>query len=328
MYNFTSKMLILPLMILLNILFLSSSSYFMMWMFMEMNTFMFITLMAMNNSYYWNTIINYFIIQTMSGLMLMMSILWMFYLYNYDMKWTMILNLTILLKLGMFPFNFWYPMTMKNMIWNNIFILATFQKIMPFTFLHNFPDLLILNISIYVSSLKSTLMSINSTNLKVMFAYSSINHMCWLMMLLLINMNMWIFYFSFYSLMSFSLCMTFKTYNLLFIKCLTNFKFSIKMKNMIMFMIMSISGLPPFTGFILKWLSILNLSYSFLWMTLYWLIMMSLIAMFLYLRIYMTFMFLSSHLNKNMNYINNNNNWMWMFISLMLILFISITMLI
>nr|AML26781.1 NADH dehydrogenase subunit 2 [Scarabaeidae sp. BMNH 1274752] len=327
------KMLFLFSLMMGTMITISSYSWLGMWLGLEINLLSIIPLM--NNSKNLMTteaMMKYFISQTLASMILLFAIIMMSmnFMYNINMNYyfTMILNTALFLKLGAAPFHFWFPEVMEGLNWNNCFIMLTWQKIAPMILImYNSMNTMYMSIIIIISSIISGIMGMNQISLRKIMAYSSINHISWMLSSLMFMETIWFYYFIIYSIINFNIIIIFKKMNLFYIKQLIN-----SMNNLIMikfFFILnflSLAGLPPFLGFMPKWLTIQILIDNNFYSMIFILIIMTLMTMYFYLRIIMSTILLSSNkitlknnLKINMNYINMIN-----FITITSLIFITI----
>lgn len=211
--------------------------------------------------------------------------------------------LAITIKLGLFPIFFWFPQVSEGLTWIGFTILSTWQKIIPLYILSSSRKI-IFSIIIRASALIGCLRILNQTSLRKLFAYSSLTHMSW-MMLSIINSNTgWFNYFLIYSLIIISIYLVLRKIN---ISSLDNIKHIYSTTNFLslLIIIISLGGLPPFLGFLPKWLIISNTSFD-IYFLLFTLIIRSLVRIFVYLRI--TFPLLFNQILKTKKTININFN--------------------
>nr|UOU85006.1 NADH dehydrogenase subunit 2 [Lepidostoma basale]UOU85058.1 NADH dehydrogenase subunit 2 [Lepidostoma basale] len=300
MFNMNlSKFLFFIIMFMSTIFSISSLSLFNMWMGMEINLIAFLPLMINNNNNLSvESMMKYFLIQSlgsanfifMSTLMISLNKWFSYYLEFNNYFILMIINLTIFLKMGAAPFHFWFPKTMKGISWTNCLILSTWQKIIPLTILSYFIMNNLSMIFIINSAIVGSIMGLNQTSLKLIMSYSSINHISWMISSIMININIWMNYFLFYSILSFILILNF---NKMFMNHINQFFSSKSNLNFYFFMFLSflsLGGLPPFLGFFPKWIVINHLAilnFNFILMIL---IFSSLINLFFYIRMFYSFL--------------------------------------
>nr|WAX39755.1 dehydrogenase subunit 2 [Conophyma sp.] len=261
MTNNSTKLLFLSTLMMGTILSISSNSWFGVWMGLEINLLSFIPMLANSKNLMMNeSSIKYFIVQAMASTMLLFSILLI--QMKYPMGWesenipSMMISSSLLLKIGAAPFHFWFPEVMGASSWINCLTLMTWQKIAPMMILSYCIQMgtFILTITI-LSIIIGALGGLNQTSLRQLLAYSSISHLGWMISSLIVSENIWELYFIIYSLLSLVLVLLFKQINIFFINQIysdSNMKTEIKF--MMFLSLLSLGGLPPFLGFLPKWI--------------------------------------------------------------------------
>nr|YP_010164056.1 NADH dehydrogenase subunit 2 [Macromedaeus distinguendus]QRK27345.1 NADH dehydrogenase subunit 2 [Macromedaeus distinguendus] len=268
------------------ILSISSTSWFGAWIGLELNLMSFIPLIINKSLYSSEATLKYFLIQALASTLIILSSCLMMFSYSII---SMIILMALLLKLGAAPFHFWFPQVMEGLSWLQTIILMTIQKLAPMflisylTFSNSTTQIIIL--SAILSSYVGALGGLNVMKLRKIMAFSSINHMSWMLVALTINDMMWILYFSFYATISSSVVFflhslqTNSISNLLTPNHPTLFSaFSIPLS------LLSLGGLPPFTGFIPKWIMIQIMLSSNMYLPLLFLLSSALITLYFYLR--------------------------------------------
>nr|AID22246.1 NADH dehydrogenase subunit 2 [Pseudostegana amnicola] len=307
MFN-SSKILFMMIMILGTMITITSNSWLSAWMGLEINLLSFIPLMSdsnNNNSLTMESSLKYFLTQALASIVLLFAIILMMLKniiieLNYSYISMMIFS-SLLMKSGAAPFHFWFPNMMDGMTWANSLILMTWQKIAPLMLISHVNFNFLLKISVILSVITGALGGINQTSLRKLMAFSSINHLGWMLMTLNISEMHWMIYFLFYSFLSTSIIFMFNVFKLFhFNQMFSLFYNSKTMKFLLFFNFLSLGGLPPFLGFLPKWMVIQQLSMNNNFFLIFFMVLSSLITLFFYLRIcYSAFM---------LNYYENN--WM------------------
>nr|NP_852163.1 NADH dehydrogenase subunit 2 [Lepidopsocidae sp. RS-2001]AAP44715.1 NADH dehydrogenase subunit 2 [Lepidopsocidae sp. RS-2001] len=319
------------------IISISANSIFMSWMGLEINLLSFIPMMANTKNILSNeSMLKYFLIQAMgSSLFLFSSILNVkfqpsFFYMNFNEMINILIMLTLMLKLGSSPFHNWFINIIEGMSWMTCFLILTWQKIAPLCLLFyiniNFN---ILMMFIILSSLIGAIGGLNQTSLRKILAFSSINHLGWMISSMILSKYILILYFLIYSFINFTLIMIFNNFFLFYIN--QSYFILYKKMNIFLFLsLLSLGGLPPLLGFFPKWLIIEKMMYSNLYMLNFILILTSLITIFYYLQISFSSILLLKLENKIiMNNMKNIINSMFLnictFISILgLVLFLII----
>nr|QSZ78289.1 NADH dehydrogenase subunit 2 [Leptocimbex yanniae] len=246
-----STMLIFSTLITIN-----STSWISAWMGMEINMMAFIPMMVMtkiNKSS--NSMMSYFMIQASSSSILLFMIMMNKLEININKTNLLILfiQISLLMKLGAAPFHWWMPKIIYFMNWKNCFILLTWQKLAPLFLIYLTKSSWLIYYSIILSTIVGAIMGLNQTSLKLLIAYSSINHISWMLMSLLINIMVFIFYFIVYLVTIFFICLMFNNLNIDFLNQLfKNNNINIFKKINIMLLFLSMGGIPPMVGFLPK----------------------------------------------------------------------------
>nr|YP_009756885.1 NADH dehydrogenase subunit 2 [Tephritis femoralis]QIK50389.1 NADH dehydrogenase subunit 2 [Tephritis femoralis] len=294
---------------------ISANSWLSAWMGLEINLLSFIPLMMDNNNNLMSTeaSLKYFLIQTIASAILLFAIIMMF-INNLMMQNNIIFNKLImisslLIKSGAAPFHFWFPMIMEGLTWNNSLILMTWQKIAPMMLISYLIEMSFMKYIIIISIIIGSLGGLNQISLRKLMAYSSINHLGWMLSAMQINEIMWIMYFCFYSFLSFSMIFVFKNFEIYYMNQLFNSFFNSKiMKFVLFFNLLSLGGLPPFIGFLPKWFVIQSMisNNQFLLITI--MTTMTLITLYFYLRLCFA-AFMLNYYENNWIYNMNFNNF-------------------
>nr|AHN95686.1 NADH dehydrogenase subunit 2 [Trigonotylus caelestialium] len=315
----SSKTLFLSMTIMSTLMVLSSSNWITIWMGMEINIMSFIPLMYKSkNSLLSQSSMMYFLTQSMASMIFIIMILVNMYGWNNLYKNTdmnMIIMLSMMMKLGMPPFHMWFPEMMNKMNWDMCMMLMTWQKIAPMYCVSLSIQNNMINMSfIALSTLSGAILGLNHTSIRKIMSYSSMNHMGWIMSCILMYKKLWMMYMILYSVMMimFSLCM--KKYNIMYINQLNIKYIPVMDKINMLIMMLSIGGIPPFLGFLPKWIAMEYMIMSNEIMLLLMMTMSSLITLSYYLRMISYLSMFMSHSQKwNFLSLNNKKNNMYMF---------------
>nr|YP_010463331.1 NADH dehydrogenase subunit 2 [Rusicada privata]UUJ37859.1 NADH dehydrogenase subunit 2 [Rusicada privata]WCO87232.1 NADH dehydrogenase subunit 2 [Rusicada privata] len=297
MFSFnSSKMFFFFILIISTLITISSNSWLGCWIGLEINLLSFIPLISIsNNLLATEASLKYFLTQSIASINFLFSILLkMILLKNFEMNLllSIMINSSMLMKMGSAPFHFWFPNIVEGLSWFNNFILMTWQKISPMIILSYFFNKNFIIMIIIINVMIGALGGLNQTSLRKLMAFSSINNLGWMMSSIMISENLWMFYLMMYSFMISIMCFLFYIMNMFFINQLfiNNMNPFIKINMIINFL--SLGGLPPLIGFFPKWIIINFLIMNKMYFLTFIMIMMSLIMLFFYIRIiYSTFMF-------------------------------------
>nr|YP_010953260.1 NADH dehydrogenase subunit 2 [Archichauliodes diversus]WMQ76520.1 NADH dehydrogenase subunit 2 [Archichauliodes diversus] len=293
MYINISKMIFLICLVSGTLISISSNSWFGVWMGLEINLLSFIPLMInLNNALSNESALKYFLTQALASSILLFSVLIIsintsFYSsFNFYSVSQLMLNSSLLLKMGSAPFHFWFPSVMESMSWFNCLLLMTWQKLAPLmllTYCFQYNYILIISI---MSMIVGAIGGLNQLNLRTLMAYSSINHLSWMLMSMTISENLWINYYIFYVILSSIMALFFLSFKIFHINQMyTIFNFNPVLKFMMLTNLLSLGGLPPFLGFMPKLMVITMLTEKHMYFMTILMVMTTLITLFFYLRI-------------------------------------------
>nr|YP_009868682.1 NADH dehydrogenase subunit 2 [Alphitobius diaperinus]QKI32129.1 NADH dehydrogenase subunit 2 [Alphitobius diaperinus]QNK05471.1 NADH dehydrogenase subunit 2 [Alphitobius diaperinus] len=303
------KIVFINSMIMGTLISISSYSWLSMWMGLEINLLSIIPLFTNSkNIYSSESSLKYFITQAMASMILLMAVMMLllneeFISPQMNLWFTMMMNSALLTKMGAAPFHYWFPEVIEGLNWTNSFILLTWQKIAPMMLLMNMKiNIQFITAIIITSLIISTISGFNQISLRKILAFSSINHIAWMLSSLMMSLSMWTIYFIVYTIINLNVISMFKLTNSYFINQINNMMNQNKMiKLSFMINFMSLGGLPPFLGFMPKWLVINWMTDNNLMTLTFIMIVTTLIMLFVYIRIMMSSMMLFLNEPKNIN---------------------------
>nr|APX40616.1 NADH dehydrogenase subunit 2 [Psylliodes chrysocephala] len=304
---------------------ISAYSWFAMWMGLEINLLSIIPLFKSHKNYYpAEATLKYFITQSLASTIILFSIIFSmnmsdFIPQNFNYWMMMILNSALLMKLGAAPFHSWFPEVAEGLNWFNNLILMTWQKLAPsILIMYNMNMMLFFTLIIIISSIIGGIYGINQVSLRKILAYSSINHIAWMLASMLNNKMIWMIYFIIYSLITLNIILIFYFFNIFYINQLFNSLNSNKMFKMLFILnFFSLGGLPPFLGFLPKWLVINFLINNNFYMLSLILVIFTLLTLFFYIRI--TFSTLMFKMNESLIKPMKINYFTWIFINILIL---------
>nr|YP_009162045.1 NADH dehydrogenase subunit 2 [Ramisyllis multicaudata]AKS48911.1 NADH dehydrogenase subunit 2 [Ramisyllis multicaudata] len=291
-------MLLMSTLILSTIMIVSSSSWLFVWVGFEINLMSFLPLMmSSHSSKEMSSCIMYFLVQAISSPVLLLSALALMHL-TYAINMNPIINnspyllllMSLMMKLGGSPCHYWLPKVMNNLTWPMLSILSIWQKIPALAIISCLStkwmpmvmySLVIMNAAVGGAG------GINQTHLRPLLAYSSIMHLSWMLMAMLMSSTLPPIYFTMYSTILLSLVIILAMSNKMSINQFNSMFNSPHSSMLIMFLTMlSLAGMPPLTGFMPK---IMVLNSTILWHP--WLaltlIILSLLSLYYYLTLFM-----------------------------------------
>nr|ADU55110.1 NADH dehydrogenase subunit 2 [Dosidicus gigas] len=310
---FPSNFLFILIMIMGTLFSLSSSHWLTMWMGLEINLMGFLPLMNIKGkTLEAEASMKYFIIQSMSSSILIISSVLM---YNNTLSWysmftdstfSVMIILSLVLKLGGAPLHFWMPSIAKQMSWSILFMMLTWQKLAPLLMLSLVnSNLMVVMLISMASTIVGSVMALNQTNIQLIMTYSSISHLGWMLSMITINSSLTMMYFFNYIMISMPLM------NMLSMT-LGNHLFMLtqqtKMNNMIpISLILSLGGLPPLLGFMSKLIILISLIEMKLMMLAMFMFVGTLISLYFYLNMSLMLM-IKSYKNLHSNTANKMYN--------------------
>nr|YP_010471339.1 NADH dehydrogenase subunit 2 [Illeis koebelei]UHJ19216.1 NADH dehydrogenase subunit 2 [Illeis koebelei]UVF63297.1 NADH dehydrogenase subunit 2 [Illeis koebelei] len=300
------KMMFSVILMMGTLISISAYSWINIWIGLEINLMAFLPLINADNMKQSSEVsMKYFLVQVSGSMFILFSfILSLINLGSINELISMsqlIFNSAIFLKMGAAPFHFWYPEIVEGLSWMNILILMTWQKIAPmilvmYNFQMNIYFCMIILISMTVSGIKSW----NQTSIKKIMALSSINHIGWMTSTMFLNQSLWMFYFLIYLLISVTLILMFNKYNTSNMKDLFMLMNNNKTTKLFFFLnLISLGGIPPFLGFLPKWMILNNLIMNNMTLLALMMVMLTLLSLFIYLRMMMQSLIIKSY-NKKM----------------------------
>lgn len=166
---------------------------------------------------------------------------------------------------------------------------------------------ILLIVAILISTLIGAIGGLNQNSLRKLLAFSSINHIGWIISAIIFNENLWLVYFLIYTFLNICVIIMFNKYKIFYLNQIyTLFMGSTVIKFSLLTSLLSLGGLPPFLGFIPKWLIIQSLIFIKLNFINIFIICISLITLFYYLKVGFA-AFIINYNEFNWNYKNFYN---------------------
>nr|AGH19719.1 NADH dehydrogenase subunit 2 [Rhipicephalus microplus]QGG43644.1 NADH dehydrogenase subunit 2 [Rhipicephalus microplus] len=310
------KKLMIWMIIITVLISLSSNSWFIYWLMMEMNMMSFIPLMNNYKLKNLNAMITYFVVQAFSSSLFFLSA------FQYNMMqiefFLFLINISILIKLGMIPFHLWLISISEMMNFNSILILLTMQKIIPLLIAEKFMNNSLIPL-FSMSTFFASFLAMKHKLMKKILIFSSISHQGWILCLLVKKLNFWIAYLMLYFIIFFNIISIFNKYKINFFSDFMKKKMKLEIKIKMIMLMMSLGGMPPFLGFFMKIVSIyllMNLKLIFIFM----LILSSLLNLFFYMRMIIPFFFINLKFFTWNNIFMNKNIYMNMNLIILIVL--------
>nr|AAX94252.1 NADH dehydrogenase subunit 2 [Anolis longiceps]AAX94253.1 NADH dehydrogenase subunit 2 [Anolis longiceps] len=288
------------------IITMTSYSWLMAWVGLEMNTLAIIPIIStMHHPRATEAATKYFLTQAAaSALILFSSMTNAWSSGSWDITQTLtppshiLLTIALAMKLGLAPMHFWLPEVTQGSTMVTAFIITTWQKLAPMSLIYltmNSLSTTIFLLAGLLSSLIGGWGGLNQTQIRKIMAYSSIAHLGWMATISSIMTNILIMNLMIYLIMTTSVF-----FSLIISKSktiqdtTTTWTLSPTLTIIMMLSLLSLGGLPPLTGFTPKWLIMEELILQEFNLLATLLAMSSLLSLFFYLRLaYVTTLTLS-----------------------------------
>ena len=287
--------------LILPIFVLSCKSWLITWIILEISSIIFIILIIKEKTHIAKeNSIKYFIIQISASTLLLIAFLNQTNIIRLKKIIIIILPISLIsisigIKIAAAPFQMWIPPLSKRMKWTILIVMTTWQKIIPITIIIK-NRLWLITIIIALSSIYIGVISqYNITSTKIIIVFSSLTHLSWILLSIKRINSIPLIYLIIYIIISIPIIINFYKIN---IKNLIQ-QINKDSKFKILIIILSLAGIPPTIGFILKWIVLHILMQNtkrILIITL--MIILSTINFFIYIRIV-----LNSTINQNKNYL-------------------------
>nr|YP_004564069.1 NADH dehydrogenase subunit 2 [Libelloides macaronius]CBW30519.1 NADH dehydrogenase subunit 2 [Libelloides macaronius] len=331
MFNNLTNFMFLVVLMLGSIISISSNSWLGAWMGLEINLLAFIPLLTnLKNQTSTESSLKYFIVQALASTTLLFAVLLLSFntnlMFEYNTQLNIIMNSSLLMKMGAAPFHSWFPEVMEGLTWIMSFILMTWQKIAPMMLISYCIHHKFIVFSIVMSIIVAAIGGFNQTNLRSLMAYSSINHLGWMLSSIFISLKHWCVYFIFYVIISLPIILMFYQMNIFYFNQIFSSLNNYPLMKFVMFCnFLSMGGLPPFTGFLPKWIIIQSMSANNVLLMML-MVTFTLITLFFYIRLsFSALMIQSSQIlwNKTFHYKFSNITIMLNFLSIFGLILIS-----
>lgn len=246
------------------------------------------------NKYSVESALKYFLIQALASILIIIATCWV----NTFSWLNLLITIRLLLKSGAAPSHQWLPAVVEGATWPVFSALITLQKINPLILIF---FILKTNLSYYaiilyalISAIIGRVGGLSQNSLRKIITYSSIAHLSWILSTLLCTSWMWFLYFLIYSFIIISLVSILElsqiyTLNHLIVLDKSYLSLIISMS------ILSLGGLPPFTGFLPKLIAIQLLTNTSQIFIILPLLTGTFISLFFYARLLLTNLMLTSH---------------------------------
>jgi len=292
----------------------SSNSWLGAWIGLEINLISFIPLMSnVKNMYNTEASLKYFIVQVLASATLLFLVviktltedLFTFEISSYT---PIIICTPLLLKSGAAPLHWWFPGVIEGLRWENCALLITVQKAAPLILISYLIDINIFTLRIIlISTIVGAIGGLNQTSIRKILTYSSINHTGWILIALITRESIWIIYYVIYSILALTVVSAIKLSGVSFINqtIITNKEITL-IKFILFTSLLSLGGLPPFLGFLPKWIVIQAIITNNIAPLATVVVVTSLITLYYYLKIsYSRFLILRTEPKWNLKFQKN-----------------------
>nr|YP_010878947.1 NADH dehydrogenase subunit 2 [Batracomorphus curvatus]WHE42599.1 NADH dehydrogenase subunit 2 [Batracomorphus curvatus] len=316
MFNNSSNLMFFSSLTFSILLAMSSNSMIMIWIMIEMSNMSFIPLMMSKKMKNSESIMKFFIIQSLTSMILIFSM--MMNLMENNLMMMMLLSL--IMKMGGAPFQAWMISMIEGIKFEIMFIMFTVMKLAPLNLISIIN--LNMNMIIIISLIIPTIMIINQTMTKKMLAYSSIINLS-MMLILTSNTKMWTYFMINYLFIMYLITIELKNNKIKFInQMMFNSKTKFSKMNMAISMF-SLGGMPPLLGFFNKILVMKVIIEKKEMIMMFLFMVSSTFVMFMYMKFMTSYLMFYLSMNKTkfkMKSLNESFKFMMNLISLPMII--------
>nr|AJA04708.1 NADH dehydrogenase subunit 2 [Phrynocephalus ornatus vindumi] len=276
---------------------MSSSNWLLAWIGLELNMLAILPIISKpKTARASEATIKYFLTQAIASMMMLLSSTINAWLTgSWDISklknkyFTTIMALSLMTKMGAAPIHFWLPEVLQGTTLQTALLITTWQKLAPITLMYLISNNICPAILISAGTLSMIiggLGGVNQTQLRKTMAYSSINNLGWTIVIMAFSPNMAIMNISIYIITTIPIFLMMTNTSMKTLQNLTTtWTTSTTTALSTALLMLSISGLPPFTGFTPKLLILNELITQKLTTLATLTIMTSLISLLFYLRI-------------------------------------------
>jgi len=274
----------------------SSVSWFGVWGGLELNIMSFLPIvMHFSRFLRVEAVVKYFLVQSFGRVGVLMGGLFLDSFFYSSLGFVFFfLFCSLFLKVGVFPFHWWVPGVLGGVSWFGVLVLSTWQKIAPvfvFSFFGGAGYLFLF--VLVVSSVVGGVGGVGQTRVRHILAYSSIGHSGWFISLFCLSFFFGSFYFFVYFFRTFFLIVFFWAYDYVRTSQFIFGRWWICM--VLMALLFTVSGLPPFIGFFSKLFAFFEFGKLFLGSSFFFLLLVgSVVSLYFYLGLFFSCFFLFS----------------------------------
>nr|APT66333.1 NADH dehydrogenase subunit 2 [Melanerpes formicivorus] len=201
----------------------------------------------------------------------------------------LLLTTAIAIKLGLAPFHFWFPEVLQGSPLITALLLSTVMKFPPITILlltSNSLNPTLLTLMAITSIALGGWTGLNQTQIRKILAFSSISHLGWMTIITIYAPKLTLLNFILYTLLTSAIFLSLNSSNTTKLSTLmVSWTKTPSLNAALMLTLLSLAGLPPFTGFLPKWLIIQELTKQEMTPAALTIALLSLLSLFFYLRL-------------------------------------------
>ena len=299
MFLSPTSLLFVRTVVLRVIIVASSPSILISWVGLELNTITFIPLiLIISGQQESKSAVTYFLTQTLASVLFLVGALLNFTPLSTSLAAPIILA-GLFIKIGAAPFHIWIPQVVEGITWATLFLLFTVQKINPFLILSSLPfnHNTVVTVAL-ISACVGRVLGLAQSQTRLLLVFSSINHVGWILVRMSLSLSLFAYYFTQYALLLLPLILVLKKFNILHLNQSLNLGLSRTNQLIVFITLLSLGGLPPFLGFLPKWMVLQGIIDSQLFFPGVILVFISLLTLFYYLRLAIS----AFTLSKNLSY--------------------------
>ena len=236
------------------------SYWIVVWLGLEVNMISFVGYVGMVRRVGSEAIMRYFIIQVVGSLIIFF--LGVYGIYGSGVVGDLFLGsylifMVLALRVGIRPFHFWFPVVMGGLGWDGVLILMTWQKVALLGLMMmievNFYVILFLGLaSVFIGGVGGY----NQMIVRGLLSYSSISHIGWIVVAIGLSESVRLLYFLIYVLIRVVVVVMLRVGGRVYISQVV-FGGRVILCGVFYLIILSLGGLPPFLGFLGKWVVLL-----------------------------------------------------------------------
>nr|UXX49951.1 NADH dehydrogenase subunit 2 [Portunion sp.] len=258
---------------------------FSVWVGMELNMMGFLPLIVLCDIKGAEASLKYLLVQ-FTGSFLFLASFWASGSFAFA---SMLMLMSLSVKAGCAPFHFWVPEVSEAMAWGTLYFLLMAQKVVPLGIMESiFSESLSYLVLLLASAsmVFGVVSGAGETKTKKILGFSSIGHLGWVLVAILLEEGLWLKYFICYCFLVAGAIFCLSSLNQESIKM--PFKKSATKAFLLVVSLLSLGGVPPFWGFVPKLFVILKMAGSGLvWLSLFF-AGVSAFTIFYYLRMGLT----------------------------------------